>query len=282
MGLDERQIRQWEDDGFLILPSFFDDRPIEALHALHRRVWRERPHSVVVDGLTVGGRARMSELPEGDPQQPYKINDLYLNYEEMRAVALDPRLTAMLAGLIGDAPALCNTLSLDYGSQQENHVDSLYMTPPGESPLVATWTALEDCVPEAGPLVYVPGSHKIPPYRFSDGRMTEIPSEHDSWRQYIDGEVQRRGLAEQEFLPRRGDVLIWHGQLLHGGSKRTDDTQTRRSLVCHYFAADACRHAGYRLVEYGEAHWMKRPSQGASRLERTVEFVGRRWRQARR
>lgn len=278
-GLTAEQRRFWEENGFLILPSFVSDESVAAVLRLHAHVWRTRPSHVIVDNLAVGGRSSMDRLTEGAQAQPHKINDLYLSFPEIRSLALDRRLTPILAELLGDAPALCNTLNLDYGSEQANHVDSLYMTPPRESALVATWTALEDCHPDAGPLSYVPGSHKIAPYRFSDGRLTEIAAEHQAWETYIRGHVARLGLAEQQFLPRKGDLLIWHGQLLHGGGKRNDSTRTRRSLVCHYFTLGNCRAVGYNLARAESSYWIRRPPQAVSAARRAAAFCARKLRQ---
>jgi ectoine hydroxylase len=50
-------------------------------------------------------------------------------------------------------------------------------------------------------------------------------------------------IEPREFLPRKGDVLIWHANLLHGGRAIAAPGATRRSLVAHYFAKDVlCYH----------------------------------------
>jgi ectoine hydroxylase-related dioxygenase (phytanoyl-CoA dioxygenase family) len=35
-------------------------------------------------------------------------------------------------------------------------------------------------------------------------------------------------------LPKRGDLLIWHGALIHGGTPMQNPELTRRSFICHY------------------------------------------------
>lgn len=57
-------------------------------------------------------------------------------------------------------------------------------------------------------------------------------------------ERYRRMLDEGRFgkvtyRPRRGSVLVWHENLLHGGSVRVDASLSRRSIVSHYFADGA-------------------------------------------
>jgi ectoine hydroxylase-related dioxygenase (phytanoyl-CoA dioxygenase family) len=47
------------------------------------------------------------------------------------------------------------------------------MTPATERKLVATWMALEDALPDAGPLRYYPESNQIEPFRFMTGLLHE-------------------------------------------------------------------------------------------------------------
>jgi ectoine hydroxylase-related dioxygenase (phytanoyl-CoA dioxygenase family) len=45
------------------------------------------------------------------------------------------------------------------------------------------------------------------------------------------------------FLPKAGDVLLWHANLIHAGSPRRDLGLSRRAVVLHYFAKGAvCYH----------------------------------------
>jgi len=48
--------------------------------------------------------------------------------------------------------------------------------------------------------------------------------------------MEEAGIARQEFFPRRGDVLIWHGNLPHEGTAVRDPRRTRKSYVTHYTA----------------------------------------------
>jgi ectoine hydroxylase-related dioxygenase (phytanoyl-CoA dioxygenase family) len=50
----------------------------------------------------------------------------------------------------------------------------------------------------------------------------------------IEAEIARRGAGVQRFVARRGDVLIWHGRLMHRGSKPNNAALLRKSLICHY------------------------------------------------
>ena len=64
---------------------------------------------------------------------------------------------------------IMTTLNFEYGSEQMHHIDTLYMPPPIPNKLIVTWIALEDCRPDAGPLIYYPGSHRFPPIDLAQG-----------------------------------------------------------------------------------------------------------------
>ncbi len=209
-----------------------------------RGVWRERPERVVVDDLVTGNRKLIADVSEDDSKHPHKVNDLFLEYESIRGTSLHPRLVPILHALLPGKAVLCNTLSLDYGSQQSAHVDSMYMTPTTIGHLVATWIALEDVSSGAGPLHYYPGSHKIEPYLFSNGGRSQINGEQPLWRQYIEKEIEKRKIKPRSFSAAKGDVFIWHSELLHGAEERTDPALTRKTLVSHYYTDTDCLQIG--------------------------------------
>ena len=154
-------------------------------------------------------------------------------HSEMKGRYGSPRLTVELS----ERGIVCNTLNLEFGSQQADHTDSLYMAAPDGEHLIASWIALEDGHLDAGPLRYWPGSHRIAPYRNKGGGLQHRDDEVHVYRAYMAAEVARRGLKVERLVPRAGDLFIWHGQLFHGGEAIADPSRTRRSLVTHYWRA---------------------------------------------
>lgn len=171
------------------------------------------------------------------------------------------RISPILAALLGHPPALCNSLNFDQGSAQEDHVDSLFMTPRTAHHLVAIWVALEDCHPDAGPLRYYPGSHKIPQYVFSTGSNHFVPSEMHLWNDYMQAQVKERGLQPQTFSAHKGDVFIWSAYLLHGGSPIANPARTRKSIVFHYFSEEDSVAHRLTLVPEAGGFWIHRSHQ---------------------
>lgn len=214
--------RRFVRDGYLILEQFYGPSDTDALNA-------------EVDRLLGAGKAGFN----------YTGRKIF-NLHEQSGLANDyffrnPRLLELLSFLLGKPAIPFQSLSFVQGSEQRAHSDSIHMTtePPGY--LIATWTALEDCTEDGGPLFYYPGSHRLP-YIMTpdyDSGNTRFTIGGDSNRHYedrIEALIRERGLKKELLLAQRGDVLIWHANLLHGGSAITRPEATRRSIVCHYFA----------------------------------------------
>lgn len=271
--LTPEQRRGWFADGMLHLPSFFEEREVDAVVEVHERAWRERRDDVSIDDLETGTRSRISDVPSSMAGGPFKLNDLYLVYPPVLELGLHPRLLGVLEQLLGDRVVLINSLDVDHGTGQPFHVDALYMTPPTPYNLIAAWVALEDVHPDAGPLQYYPGSHMISPYRFSTGDGHVVVEEMDHWWAYMDQQVRALGLQPRTFLPRRCDLLVWHSYLLHGGAHIEDAGHTRRSSVFHYFSESATR-LRYGPREERTKEFELKPYNGGFYMEKPPPFAG--------
>ena len=108
--------------------------------------------------------------------------------------------------------------------------------------LAANWIAFEDIADDSGPLEYYPGSHKLP-YLFSkdvgitfEEAASGYAAYHEKYEPAVAREIAENHLKPEYFLAQKGDVLIWHANLLHGGSRRRSAERSRKALVCHFFA----------------------------------------------
>lgn len=253
---------EWQARGVITLPHFYSGAEIDAVRADYRALWAAGQARVTVDDMDAARRMRLRDVPaEARATHRFKVNDLYLELPSVRRLALNDRIVPLLHELLGARPALCNSLNLEYGSEQPDHVDSLYMTPRTPAHLVAIWIALEDCTPGSGLLRYWPGSHLIAPYVFSNGGGHAVDAEMGAWSQYIQAQTQARGLRSELFAASRGDVFVWNAQLLHGGSAISEPGRTRRSIVFHYFSESDCRAVGNRLVPEAGGFWVRRAPQ---------------------
>jgi ectoine hydroxylase-related dioxygenase (phytanoyl-CoA dioxygenase family) len=50
----------------------------------------------------------------------------------------------------------------------------------------------------------------------------------------IEAEMAARGAVIRGFTAEKGDVLVWHGRLIHRGSLPRVPNRLRRALITHY------------------------------------------------
>lgn len=235
--LPSADVQHWDDFGFLILRGFFQTSAIDDFKRHIDTIWQSR-HTAENPSVIFtprGGHYFRDALDE-DRSSSYRLVDQYLTDPATRDMCMHPRLVEILHQLMGHTPVVCNTILFEYGSEQEMHSDMFYMPPKTENQMLATWIALDDVTDDNGPLVYVPGSHKLPPHRFSNGKVNAVTEEVAGASLSIQKRMEELGLRREKFLAKRGDVLIWHSNLMHGGEAIRDRSATRTSIVTHYLS----------------------------------------------
>jgi hypothetical protein len=234
----------WHRDGVAILPRFLPD---DLIGAYSER--RARPLNGTEDGWMSG--------------------TAYLYAAEMRDLALYPPLMMEMKALISEPMMLHLCLAGLVSTERDWHQDD-YLNPPFvNSWYAAVWMALDDIHPDSGPFEYVPGSHRWPLLRVDKIR-SRMP-----WREAagnwpalsepivvpaINAEIERRGATVRQFIAKRGDVLIWHGRLLHRGSKPNKPGLIRSSLICHYSGLSHRKDKAARARDTnGQIYWVAKP-----------------------
>jgi len=167
-----------------------------------------------------------------------RLCNFHLASPEALDVGLHPQALRLLDFLFGWRASICSSLTFNKGTQQELRRDSPFFHTQPEGLFLGVWTALEDVSPEAGPLPYYPGGHRLRVDRLEIARRHPDASSKELFDAYI-AEVRQRcersGLAEARATTmRKGDMLLWHPQLPHGGSPIVDPRLTRYSIVFHY------------------------------------------------
>jgi hypothetical protein len=228
------QCRKWVRDGYVVLdnpfaPGFLD------------RVW-----SAYEAAVRSGTVPLEPEKASDDDPHPGRFLNPHERVPELDELLRHPAILDWCRLLIGAEPIPFQTITCHKGSQQPPHSDSIHMTTYPLGYLSAAWIAFEDIHPACGALVYYPGSHRLP-YLFSkevgitaeDFRRRPYAAYAERYEPAIQRAVDDRGIQPVYFMPKKGDVLIWHANLVHGGSRRKDMQRSRRAVVCHYFARGA-------------------------------------------
>ena len=176
-----------------------------------------------------------------------RLVDSYSSVPEAHDLLFAPAIVDVLHSLFGRACVCFQSLHFFVGSEQAVHQDTAYVVVK-DDPLafVGIWIALEDITEGSGELCYYEGSHLIPPFYYAPGRLHfnhDIDSQatHSEHLEYLHKRCQAGGMPLRTFRPRKGDILVWHSLLAHGGSPRTTSS-SRMSLVGHYMPTGMTPH----------------------------------------
>ncbi|HWA87849.1 MAG TPA: phytanoyl-CoA dioxygenase family protein [Opitutus sp.] len=231
---EAERCRYWSTHGYLILENCIDAATVDRAWAAYERA-------------IASGVIKLDPDPggPGDPW-PGRHLDAHDKVPELCAILRHPEILRWIRILMDREPAPFQTLTSHKGTQQPEHSDSIHMTTYPLGYLTAAWVALEDIGPDCGPLVYYPGTHRLP-YVFSrdvgigDGEFTQskFRAYNEKYEPFIQGLLRSHRCQPKYFTAKKGDVLLWHANLLHGGSKRNDLRLSRHSLVAHYFVKGA-------------------------------------------
>ena len=162
------------------------------------------------------------------------IHDRY-DQNGVSGIANDFSIRAVIAALFEMNPYSYQSLNYPRSSLAATHSDYIHFGSYPANTMCAVWVALEDIHPDAGPLFYYPGSHKLPYINMNDFDLKTIDDgDYPIYQTKIETLAENLGFKKTTFLPKRGEALIWHGNLLHGGPTPNNKEITRLSQVVHY------------------------------------------------
>jgi hypothetical protein len=197
---------------------------------------------------TDGRGGAFDETPEGDPLHAYPRmiqphRDDHVPGLLARRWLLEQRVMGRVAEVVGSVWA---AQSMFYfkppGARgQAMHQDNYFLQSHPET-CIAAWIAVDN-----GALGVVPGTHRYE---------IECPEDADASESFTTITVSiPEHLSVVQTDMRAGDMLIFHGSLVHGSRPNTTADRFRRSLIFHYIPVGSREVAtGYQplLDEHGE------------------------------
>jgi Phytanoyl-CoA dioxygenase (PhyH) len=243
--ITERQaelLRFWRANGYVILRGAASDELTARAAADLDRAYAGGFPNILFECHSVS--------PERIPwhpavqEQPAKALDIHHFSPATRDLIFCPAVTEFLDLVFESHAFASQTLGFLRGSAQEGHQDSAYVPYTIGRGFAASWIALEDVTLGAGELFYYPGSHRFEDFLYAGAYKSVHEATRVTGQAGLGAEVaahvasleQRataQGLARLPFAARRGDALIWHADLVHGGNPVSRDI-TRKSVVTHY------------------------------------------------
>jgi Phytanoyl-CoA dioxygenase (PhyH) len=238
MAVTDSQRRQFEHDGYLVI---------------------EEP--VAADGLLDGIVEGLGDL-YGDSLQkrdgvvfyPNRIQDAWKVDERVKALALAPPVLSVLEDLYARGPLPFQTINFRIGSQQKAHSDALHFNSKPEGFMCGVWVALEDTDMENGPVIFYPGSHRLPFVTMADAGLEANETRYGDYERYIEELIARERLEPRHGTIGKGQALVWAANLLHGGAPQPDRSRSRHSQVTHYFF-EGCRYWVPMVSEGEDISW---------------------------
>lgn len=183
-----------------------------------------------------------------------RVQDAWKFDADVRAIAANQAVIDLLSKLYGRSAFPFQTLNFPVGTQQDPHTDVVHFSSLPERFMCGVWLAMEDIRPDAGPLLYYPGSHRWPILNNAligrRGFGSDLSSAQDPFGPGWQALCDAHGAEQATFLPRKGQALIWCANLLHGGSRQIDPRLTRWSQVTHYYFDDCI----YYTPAYSDEH----------------------------
>ncbi|MCP4245903.1 MAG: phytanoyl-CoA dioxygenase family protein [bacterium] len=226
--LGQDQIDFYRENGYLLVEDVFGPAEVAALRAATA--------ALTEASRTVPASNPLFDLaPDHSPQCPKvrRIKNPQDNHPAYEQAMRSPRLLDILEDLIGPAIRFdhgkLNIKPVGGGAAVEWHQDWAFY-PHSNDDILAVGILLEDCGPENGPLLVVPGSHRGPVYdHHHDGKFVGA----------IDPAVAAAVLDKAVALTGpAGACTFHHVRMLHGSTVNRGSRE-RPLLLFSYAAVDA-------------------------------------------
>ena len=217
----QEKIKGFIENGFMVLDGFYSHEAVDKMNSEVDRLLAKKETDFNYTGRKIMDAYKESEL----------INQSYFR---------NPELIRLLNFIMGKKVVPFQTIHFIEGSEQRAHSDSIHMMTQPLGYLIATWTALEDTNENNGSLAYYPKSHRLPyiscqDYASGNSKYLIGKDSNKKYEDYIAALIEKHDFKKEFFFAKKGDVLLWHANLIHAGSAIKQKGATRRSMVGHYF-----------------------------------------------
>ncbi|MEY4383754.1 MAG: hypothetical protein RI995_1296 [Bacteroidota bacterium] len=242
------KLQFFHEHGYVVLEQIIDHKDLDGVWNQVEEV-QENNEKYEIEAIAHRYNNQQDTPIKDIPKEKLKgigsrINDFHDYSKLTKEVSSNPSIRVFLEAILEKNVAVFQSLVFKYSSQQGLHQDFPWVTTSIPSHLAAAWIPLEDVHADSGPLVYYPGSHRMPKFDFGKtgilykGGQSLMHPEKD-FTSYLEKTVKELGYKKEILLIKKGDVLIWHGALAHAGSPILDPNRTRKSLVVHYSSLTA-------------------------------------------
>lgn len=250
-GADADRLKDWVEKGYCVASGLVEPADIDGMMRDLEGIWTA---PAPIPALDILG----AQLKEGDPatlphwralqmpeaerfalrdRAPWRVHNFFAHSAPARRIHQHEGIRRICSLIFGLEAQPQYTINFMFGSRQHLHQDTVVFAIFPINYLIGVWLACEDISADSGPLVYYPGSHREPLYEAFDNYpqtslKTCLPETKAAYEANLDRLAEK--YEKKQFLAKKGDILFWHGMLIHGGDGIKNPALTRKSYVCHY------------------------------------------------
>lgn len=228
---DVPALQHYIDHGYVVLEQAVRHDVIDQYLAFFERAWDAPPR-----GIYAHSGGQVHPLSRELYDRVAKVSDLHYYFERAEDLIFAPAIRRFLEAIYERPAVVFQSMSMRKGSEEPLHTDTGPLTLTEPMSLAASWIALEDVRVGAGALQFVPGSHALPEILnngVTKGHNGDFGAYHKVLQDTLKA-CEGKSLLTKHFMAKKGDVLIWAADLMHGGAPIENAELTRKSLVCHY------------------------------------------------
>jgi len=213
MTLDENQLKEFHENGFLLLKNFADSKLCDEI------VEKAKTHLenkiAPIESEQEYMQKDINEITVRRLRQVYDREEIFQKW------MTNEKIRPILKQILNDTPVLTlahhNSIMTKLPKESTRtfwHQDRRYWNFENDN-LVSVWLALGDEYLENGLLEFIPGSHKI---NFSKDRLDEASN-------FLDENSENIELIHQKVHTnlQKGDVVLFHCKTLHHANKNSSD-----------------------------------------------------------
>ena len=220
---DKKIATIYNENGFVVIPNLIDNDTIDQIKS------------------DMDSKGYNPNFEMKNQRDQVRIQDFWMYSESVKSVSCNKKVLEILEMLYDRTPMPFQTLNFKVGSQQRAHSDTIHFSSIPAKYMCGVWVALEDITPDNGAVFYYPKSQNLPEYNFAHFKNVPTDTSYEDYIEYenfIEKIVAVSNYEKKPFYAKKGDVLIWSSNIIHGGSKVINEQSTRYSQVTHYYFKD--------------------------------------------